>query len=94
MPVISSEDGCWLLPSAGSPMLKPGGHGAIWKLMQDEGVFAWLAQQDRQGALVRQIRCRCSQVRSGSAWVAKAVAAAQGRYMALPWSCCGQTERE
>ena len=56
MPVVSSEDGRWLLPGVGAPMLKPGGHGAIWKLMQDEGVFAWLAQQDRQAAIVRQIR--------------------------------------
>lgn len=23
-------------------MMKPGGHGAIWKLMHDEGVFDWL----------------------------------------------------
>ena len=37
-------------------MLKPGGHGAIWKLMQDEGIFRWLAAHDRQAAIVRQIR--------------------------------------
>lgn len=37
-------------------MMKPGGHGAIWKLMWDEGVFSWLGrEQGRRAALVRQI---------------------------------------
>lgn len=36
-------------------MMKPGGHGAIWKLMSDEGVFDWFQQQGRASALVRQI---------------------------------------
>ena len=35
--------------------LKPGGHGAIWKLMHDRGVFTWLAAKGRKGATVRQI---------------------------------------
>lgn len=35
--------------------MKPGGHGVIWKLMIDEGVFAWLEEQGRAAALVRQI---------------------------------------
>ena len=38
-------------------MMKPGGHGVIWKLMIDTGVFDWLAGQGRQAAIVRQIRC-------------------------------------
>lgn len=38
-------------------MMKPGGHGVIWKLLLDAGVFDWLAAQDRQAAVVRQIRC-------------------------------------
>ena len=33
------------------------GHEAIWKLMQDEGIFQGLALHDRQAGLVRQIRC-------------------------------------
>ena len=45
MPVISVEDGQWLLSGPMTPMAKPGGHGAIWKLMRDEGIFAWLQQQ-------------------------------------------------
>lgn len=38
-------------------MLKPGGHGAIWKLMHDQGVFDWLSQHTCEAAIVRQIRC-------------------------------------
>lgn len=38
-----------------SPALKPGGHGAIWKLMHDQGVFTWLAAKGRKGGVVRQI---------------------------------------
>ncbi len=46
----------WLLSRPLSPMLKPGGHGAIWKLMWDEGVFDWLQREHgRRAALVRQI---------------------------------------
>ena len=37
--------------------MKPGGHGVIWKLMIDAGVFDWLASQGREAAIVRQIRC-------------------------------------
>lgn len=37
--------------------MKPGGHGVIWKLMIDAGVFDWLGAQGRQAAIVRQIRC-------------------------------------
>lgn len=36
--------------------MKPGGHGVIWKLMIDAGVFGWLAAQGREAAIVRQIR--------------------------------------
>ena len=32
------ETGEWLLDAQLKPMLKPGGHGAVWKLMRDEGV--------------------------------------------------------
>ena len=56
VPLIAAEDGKWLVPQGLNPLLKPGGHGAIWKLMQDEGVFDWLYQHDREAAIVRQIR--------------------------------------
>jgi len=35
--------------------LKPCGHGVIWKLMHDEGVFDWLTSKRRTKVLVRQI---------------------------------------
>ena len=56
VPLVGAADGRWLLPAPLAPMLKPGGHGAIWKLMHDQGVFAWLAGCGREAALVRQIR--------------------------------------
>jgi len=37
VPVIDAEDGRWLLTKPLKLMMKPGGHGAIWKLMHDEG---------------------------------------------------------
>ena len=55
VPVTSVEDGRWLLTAPLTAMMKPGGHGAIWKLMRDEGVFDWLAASGREAALVRQI---------------------------------------
>ncbi len=56
VPLVGAADGRWLLPAPLAPLLKPGGHGAIWKLMHDQGVFAWLAGCGREAALVRQIR--------------------------------------
>ena len=56
VPLVSAADGKWLVPEGLAPILKPGGHGAIWKLMLDEGVFSWMYQHDREAAIVRQIR--------------------------------------
>jgi hypothetical protein len=55
VPVISAEDGQWLATGPLQLMMKPGGHGAIWKLMADQQVFEWLAAQQRQAGIVRQI---------------------------------------
>ncbi|CAL8466978.1 g6514 [Coccomyxa elongata] len=55
VPVVSTEDGSWLLPEPLRPLMKPGGHGAIWKLMLDEGIFTWLRNRRREAAIVRQI---------------------------------------
>lgn len=56
VPVVGAADGRWLLPGRLAPAMKPGGHGAIWKLMLDQGVFQWLLRQGREAAVVRQIR--------------------------------------
>lgn len=55
VPVVGSAEGRWPLAGPLAPMMKPGGHGAIWKLMLDEGVFDWLAAHRREAAIVRQI---------------------------------------
>jgi len=49
LPAVRGAAGLWVLPEARRPSMKPGGHGAIWKLMHDNGVFDWLAAE---GALV------------------------------------------
>ena len=43
VPVLEASTGRWVLPEALQPSMKPGGHGAIWKLMHDHGIFDWLA---------------------------------------------------
>ena len=56
VPMVSGADGRWLLTGPLQPLMKPGGHGVIWKLMLDSGVFGWLGAQGRSAAIVRQIR--------------------------------------
>ena len=57
VPVVTTRGGAWVPDKEGelAIALKPGGHGAIWKLMHDRGVFTWLAAKGRKGATVRQI---------------------------------------
>ena len=50
-----TNDGNWCLESPLKLLLKPGGHGVIWKLAAQEGVFDWLQSKGRQKALIRQI---------------------------------------
>jgi hypothetical protein len=59
VPLVDSEQGMWLRDAEGNafqPLLKPGGHGALWKLMLDRNAFTWLESSHRRSiALVRQI---------------------------------------
>ncbi|XP_012699951.2 UTP--glucose-1-phosphate uridylyltransferase 3, chloroplastic isoform X1 [Setaria italica] len=55
VPVVNSEDGKWLISKSLFPVGKPGGHGAIWKLAYDRGIFQWLQRRGRKGATVRQV---------------------------------------
>ncbi|CAD7695210.1 unnamed protein product [Ostreobium quekettii] len=55
VPVVAIESGKWLVSRPLRLVMKPGGHGVIWKLMQDHGVFDWLQTQDAVAAVVRQI---------------------------------------
>ncbi|KAJ0044774.1 hypothetical protein Pint_06554 [Pistacia integerrima] len=55
VPAVSAEDGQWLVMRPFAPVCKPGGHGAIWKLASDKGVFKWFSDHGRKGATVRQV---------------------------------------
>ncbi len=56
-PLVPSVDtqGNWCLLGAFTLLLKPGGHGALWKRALDSGAFQWLVSQGKELALVRQI---------------------------------------
>ena len=56
VPVVRAGDARWLSPEPLQMLMKPGGHGVIWKLMLDEGVFDWLREDHgRDAAVLRQI---------------------------------------
>ncbi|RZB50331.1 UTP--glucose-1-phosphate uridylyltransferase 3, chloroplastic isoform B [Glycine soja] len=55
VPVVGAEEGQWLVTKPFSPLSKPGGHGVIWKLAHDKGIFTWFYCQGRKGATVRQV---------------------------------------
>lgn len=50
-----TEDGNWAMQGPMRPYFKPGGHGVIWKLAIEEGVFDWLSELGYEEAIVRQI---------------------------------------
>ncbi|MEC7838550.1 MAG: UTP--glucose-1-phosphate uridylyltransferase [Chlamydiota bacterium] len=54
VPVIS-KTGMWVMRDALELMLKPGGHGVLWKKASDEGIFDWFEEQGCHHLLVRQI---------------------------------------
>lgn len=54
VPVVGRE-GNWIVSQPMKPLMKPGGHGVIWKLARDSGVISWLSRQGVKKAIVRQI---------------------------------------
>jgi hypothetical protein len=56
-PLVPAVDpnGNWCLIGPFAPLLKPGGHGALWKLARDCGIFKWLEHLSIKKALIRQI---------------------------------------
>jgi hypothetical protein len=54
VPVVNKK-GLWVLVDSMKPLLKPGGHGVIWKLARDAGIFSWFEAQGALKAIVRQI---------------------------------------
>ncbi|RAL52331.1 hypothetical protein DM860_016180 [Cuscuta australis] len=55
VPAVSAKDGKWLASRPFMLVRKPGGHGVIWKLAYDKGVFQWFRDHGRKGATVRQV---------------------------------------
>ncbi|KAF8402599.1 hypothetical protein HHK36_010687 [Tetracentron sinense] len=55
VPAVGAEDGQWLVTKPFTPVCKPGGHGVIWKLAYDKGIFQWFYDHGRKGATVRQV---------------------------------------
>ena len=49
------QEGKWQVDSDQCLVMRPGGHGAIWKLAIENDVFHWLQEQGRKNILVRQI---------------------------------------
>lgn len=54
VPTMDSE-GKWCALSPGQLLMKPGGHGVLWKLAQEKGIFSWMKEQKRTKVLIRQI---------------------------------------
>ncbi|MDP1836800.1 MAG: UTP--glucose-1-phosphate uridylyltransferase [Chlamydiales bacterium] len=53
-PVVTVS-GDWSLKSPLTLTMKPGGHGVLWKLAEDLGIFDWFESHKRRKLLVRQI---------------------------------------
>ena len=49
------REGNWCLLKPLKPLMKPGGHGVIWKLARDQGIFRWLSDLGKKKVIVRQI---------------------------------------
>ena len=56
-PLVPTFDGkgVWQKDASGKLAMQPGGHGALWKVMQTSGAFTWLKSLGRTKAIVRQI---------------------------------------
>lgn len=54
VPVIDSK-GDWVLKAPLVPSLKPGGHGALWRLLFEQNALDWLKTLKTTKALIRQI---------------------------------------
>jgi len=56
-PLVPAMDrtGKWCLQAPLKLLLKPGGHGVLWRLAKDRGIFSSLYKLGRSKALVRQI---------------------------------------
>lgn len=56
-PIVPTMDrsGKWCLSGMLKLLMKPGGHGVLWKVAKEEGIFDWFESLGRKKVLVRQI---------------------------------------
>jgi len=54
VPLIT-EEGHWVMKGVADPLLKPGGHGQLWQMGLEHGMFRWFEKKGRTKVLVRQI---------------------------------------
>lgn len=54
VPTMTPE-GAWCTTGPSRLLLKPGGHGVLWKLARERGAFDWLAKKGAKKGLTRQI---------------------------------------
>ncbi len=54
VPVVSQE-GKWVMEAPLLLLLHPGGHGALWRMAEELGVFRWFLEQGKHHILIRQI---------------------------------------
>jgi UTP---glucose-1-phosphate uridylyltransferase len=54
VPMITIE-GNWAMQAPMAPILKPGGHGVMWKVMEEQGIIDILLRAGCKKAIVRQI---------------------------------------
>ncbi len=54
VPVINRK-GEWCLRGPLEILMKPGGHGVMWQLAREEGIFDWFFLQGREKVIVRQV---------------------------------------
>jgi len=55
VPLVAAGDGRWLSSGACVVERRPGGHGALWKVLSDGGAFSWLREGGASAAVVRQV---------------------------------------
>jgi hypothetical protein len=49
------KEGKWCLSAGMKLLMKPGGHGVLWKAAEQNGIYDWLRRLGRKKILVRQI---------------------------------------
>ena len=56
VPTVDAKEGKWVKSEPFKLVLNLEGHGVIWKLASDKGIFDWFYSHGCRSATVRQIR--------------------------------------